>query len=174
MSINNLTPTREIVERLRVPLDALPQLQNYRGEIIAYCDGGCRPSNPGRGVAGIVLQGEAGLWLQHSVYLGENITNNQAELAAVLLALKWVSAMPEGRFLTIKLDSQVTCKLIETGRAKLAHLRELLREVKKPEQLAAWDVVWHPREENYLADEMVDYLYRLGLPEWHNLMAPSR
>ncbi|UZE93523.1 MAG: ribonuclease HI family protein [Candidatus Nealsonbacteria bacterium] len=57
-------------------------------KIIIYTDGGSR-GNPGPSAAGIVFYNEKGQpFKKYSQYLGEDLTNNEAEYLAVIFALK--------------------------------------------------------------------------------------
>lgn len=56
--------------------------------IIIYTDGGSR-GNPGPAAIGVVFCNEKGeVFKKYSEYLGENLTNNEAEYQAVIFALK--------------------------------------------------------------------------------------
>jgi ribonuclease HI len=56
--------------------------------IIIYTDGGSR-GNPGQAAAGVVFCNEKGeSFKKYSQYLGDNLTNNEAEYSAVIFALK--------------------------------------------------------------------------------------
>ncbi|XOB40725.1 MAG: ribonuclease HI family protein [Candidatus Nealsonbacteria bacterium] len=57
-------------------------------KIIIYTDGGSR-GNPGPGAAGVVFCNERGQsFKKYSQYLGDRLTNNEAEYQAVIFALK--------------------------------------------------------------------------------------
>lgn len=57
-------------------------------KIIIYTDGGSR-GNPGPAAAGIVFYNEKGqAFKKYSQYLGDYLTNNEAEYGAVIFALK--------------------------------------------------------------------------------------
>ena len=57
-------------------------------KITIYTDGGSR-GNPGAAAAGVVFYNEKGQsFKKYSQYLGESLTNNEAEYLAVILALK--------------------------------------------------------------------------------------
>ena len=57
-------------------------------KITIYSDGGSR-GNPGPAAAGIVFYNEKGqTFKKYSEYLGDNLTNNEAEYLAAILALK--------------------------------------------------------------------------------------
>jgi len=62
-------------------------------KIIIYTDGGSR-GNPGPSAAGAVFCNEKGqIFKKHSEYLGENLTNNEAEYQAVIFALQKFKAL---------------------------------------------------------------------------------
>jgi ribonuclease HI len=57
-------------------------------KIVIYTDGGSR-GNPGPGAAGTVFCNEKGeVFKKYSQYLGDNLTNNEAEYQAVIFAFK--------------------------------------------------------------------------------------
>lgn len=57
-------------------------------KIIIYTDGGSR-GNPGPGAAGVVFCNERGQsFKKYSQYLGDRLTNNEAEYQAVIFAFK--------------------------------------------------------------------------------------
>lgn len=57
-------------------------------KIIIYTDGGSR-GNPGPSAIGIVFTNERGqIFKRYSQYLGEDLTNNEAEYLAAIFALK--------------------------------------------------------------------------------------
>lgn len=62
-------------------------------KIIIYTDGGSR-GNPGPAAIGVVFSNEKGEIIKnYSEYLGENITNNEAEYRAVVVALQKFKAI---------------------------------------------------------------------------------
>ncbi len=57
-------------------------------KIIIYTDGGSR-GNPGKAAIGVVFCNEKGQTIKdYAEYLGDNLTNNEAEYSAVIFALK--------------------------------------------------------------------------------------
>jgi len=57
-------------------------------KIIIYTDGGSR-GNPGPAAAGVLFYNEKGQVIKkYSQFLGENLTNNEAEYQAIVFALK--------------------------------------------------------------------------------------
>lgn len=62
-------------------------------KIIIYTDGGSR-GNPGKAAIGVVFCNEKGQMIkEYSEYLGDNLTNNDAEYNAVILGLKKFKAL---------------------------------------------------------------------------------
>ncbi len=62
-------------------------------KIIIYTDGGSR-GNPGKAAIGVVFCNEKGQIIKkYSEYLGDNLTNNEAEYEAVIFALKKFKAL---------------------------------------------------------------------------------
>jgi len=62
-------------------------------KIIIYTDGGSR-GNPGLAGAGVLFCNEKGeVFKKYSEYLGENLTNNEAEYQAVIFALQKFKAL---------------------------------------------------------------------------------
>lgn len=62
-------------------------------KIIIFTDGGSR-GNPGPAAIGVVFCSERGeIIKKYSEYLGENLTNNEAEYEAVIFALKKFKAL---------------------------------------------------------------------------------
>ena len=53
-----------------------------------YCDGGCRPTNPGPGGYGVVVFNENNEIEDYVQYMEDETTNNQMELLALLCALE--------------------------------------------------------------------------------------
>src|SRR3989344_4402969 len=61
--------------------------------IVIYTDGGSR-GNPGKAAIGVVFYNEKGEAIKkYGEYLGDNITNNEAEYQAVIFALKKFKAV---------------------------------------------------------------------------------
>jgi ribonuclease HI len=58
-------------------------------DLIVYCDGGAR-GNPGPAAAAFAVIKDGKMFYKDSRFLGK-ATNNVAEYAAVVMALKWLS-----------------------------------------------------------------------------------
>lgn len=94
-------------------------------KLIIYIDGGAR-GNPGPGAIGVVIcdaQGE--VLKKYSEFLGEKITNNEAEYQALIFSLKKVKALfgkkkIKEMLLEIKSDSELLVKQLN-GLYKISH-----------------------------------------------------
>ena len=84
-------------------------------KIIIYTDGGSR-GNPGSSAIGVVFCNEKGQsFKKYSEYLGENLTNNEAEYQAVIFALQKFKALfgkelAKNTDLEVKSDSELLIK----------------------------------------------------------------
>ncbi len=77
-------------------------------KIIIYTDGGSR-GNPGLSAIGVVYCNEKGQNIkEYSEYLGDNLTNNEAEYKAVIFALKKFKVL-FGKQLAKKSEIEVRC-----------------------------------------------------------------
>jgi len=92
-------------------------------KIIIYTDGGSR-GNPGQAAAGVVFCNEKGQNIKkYSEYLGNNMTNNEAEYGAVIFALKKFKAvfgkkLAKNSEIEIKSDSELLVKQLN-GKYKI-------------------------------------------------------
>ena len=121
-----------------------------------FCDGACR-GNPGPASAGAVLFGKGGEVLAEiSERLGVT-TNNVAEYAALVLALKKARELGASS-VAVKADSQLVIRQL-TGQYKVKH-----PEMKKFHAEAmgllrgfpGWSAKHVPREENAHADRLAN------------------
>ncbi len=84
-------------------------------KVTFFTDGGAR-GNPGPAAAGIVFCNEKGeIFKKYAEYLGDKLTNNEAEYMAVILALKkfksfFGSKIAKVSTIIIKSDSQLLVK----------------------------------------------------------------
>ena len=132
-------------------------------KIIIYIDGGSR-GNPGKSALGVVLVNEKGQsFKKYSQYLGDNLTNNEAEYQALIFALKKVKALFGKKLATttdleIRSDSELLVKQIK-GEYKISEpkIQTLFLE--------AWNLkvdfkkikfTYIPREKNSEADALVN------------------
>jgi ribonuclease HI len=128
-----------------------------------YCDGGAR-GNPGPAAAAAVLFDAAQRVVdQASKYLGST-TNNIAEYEGLLLGLALAQAQGVQE-LKIKLDSELVVKQIN-GEYKVRHpgLKTLYKKAKsRLQSFRRWELAYVPREENTLADSLVNMAIDRGL-----------
>ena len=127
-------------------------------ELEVFCDGGAR-GNPGPAAAGIVIFCQKKVVFHAGVFLGRK-TNNEAEYAAVILALDWLNChWPDVKKVTFYLDSRLVVSQIN-GRFRLraANLRPLLAKVKNEIGKSRAKIYFThiPREKNYRADRLVN------------------
>ncbi len=84
-------------------------------KIIIYTDGGSR-GNPGRAAIGIVFCNEKGQVIKKfREYLGDNLTNNDAEYSAIIFSLKkfkvvFGKAIAETSDVEVRADSELVVK----------------------------------------------------------------
>jgi len=142
-----------------------------KSEIFVFCDGGAR-GNPGPGAAACVIKDSAGkARFLCGKYLGK-VTNNQAEYAAVELALATIRenyrAVKKARFF---LDSRlVVNQLNGLYKVKDPSLREVLFEVRQLESCLEEVYYQHiAREENTEADTLVNRVINQGYGFQHQL-----
>lgn len=75
-------------------------------KFVIYTDGGSR-GNPGRAAVGIVICNEVGQVVKkYGQYLGDNLTNNEAEYEAVIFALKKFKSL-FGKTLSGSTDTEI-------------------------------------------------------------------
>jgi len=132
------------------------------GKLITYTDGGAR-GNPGPAAGGVVIKNDIGeIVLKTSKYLGET-TNNVAEYEALVLALQKARGVFKAQKIKDKnlecyLDSELVVK-------QLNHEYKIKDENMQKLFIKVWNLtldfdnvkfIHIPREENKLADEMVN------------------
>jgi len=132
-------------------------------KIIIYTDGGSR-GNPGPAAIGVVFCNEKNQIIKkYSQYLGENLTNNEAEYQAVIFALKKFKALfgkklAKNTEIELRLDSELLIKQLE-GEYKI------LEPKIQPLFIAVWNLKLDfqkvkfkliSREKNKEADQMVN------------------
>lgn len=127
-------------------------------KIVVYTDGGSR-GNPGPAALGIYIET---LGKRYGEYLGEK-TNNEAEYAAILFALKKIKALTgkakaKETMVECRMDSELACR-------QLNHKYKIENEKLQPLFLVIWNLVLDfgsvvfvhvPREENTIADAEVN------------------
>jgi ribonuclease HI len=109
----------------RTSEDAAPASVPH-GAVVAYADGACS-GNPGpAGLGVVVIDGDERVEL--SEYLGDGLTNNIAELTAVLRVLDEVA--DSSRTVMIHTDSQYTIGVVQKGWKAKAN-KELVAELRE-------------------------------------------
>ncbi len=136
-------------------------------KIIIYTDGGSR-GNPGPAAAGVMFCNEKGQSIKEfSEYLGDELTNNEAEYKAVIFALKKFKAvfgkkLAKNSEIEIRSDSELLVKQLNAQ-------YKILNENIQPLFLEIWNLKFDfeklkfkriPREKNkqadYLANQALD------------------
>ena len=122
-----------------------------------YCDGASR-GNPGPAAAGALLREKASgkVLAEVSERLG-TATNNEAEYAALILALREAKRLGAVT-VSIKADSQLVIRQL-TGHYKVKHPEMKRRHAEAMALLSGfsgWDASHVPREENALADALAN------------------
>jgi len=132
-------------------------------KIIVYTDGGSR-GNPGSAAIGVVFYNEKKqLFKKYSEYLGENLTNNEAEYSAVIFALEKFKALfgkklAKSTEIEIKSDSELLVKQLK-GEYKVVEPKIQVLFLR------AWNLMIDfkkikftliPREKNKEADALVN------------------
>lgn len=114
--------------------------------LVLFCDGGSR-GNPGLAACGfVIIQGSVNVQdhkvislktksvlVQKGVFLGTDLTNNQAEWAGLYLALEWLKNQNlENKNLTILMDSNLVINQIQ-GKWKINknYLKDYFKKTKK-------------------------------------------
>ncbi len=132
-------------------------------KVIIYTDGASR-GNPGPGAAGVVFCNEKGEIVKtYSQYLGEKVTNNEAEYQAVIFALKKFIAvfgkkLAANSDIELKCDSELLVKQVK-GEYKLSNprIQELFIQVwNLRTDFGKINFKLIPREKNREADRMAN------------------
>ena len=132
-------------------------------KIIIYTDGGSR-GNPGKAALGVVFCNEKEQIIKkYGEYLGDNLTNNEAEYSAVIFALKkfkalFGKAIAEISEVEIRSDSELLVKQMN-GEYKLLDekIQKFFIEIwnlKMDFKKVKFKTI--PRENNKEADKMVN------------------
>ncbi|RLG12289.1 hypothetical protein DRN73_03045 [Candidatus Pacearchaeota archaeon] len=97
--------------------------------IYANSDGGAR-GNPGPGAIGVIIRKEGEIIIRHREFLGQRVTNNQAEYLGLIKALEIGSKITKN--LTCILDSELVVKqLLGEYKVKNPELLKLFLKVQK-------------------------------------------
>lgn len=130
-------------------------------KVILQTDGGAR-GNPGPAGAGVVISSETGEILKTAKkFLGEKLTNNEAEYLALLLGLENLQSLTDGgeeTEVSVRLDSELVVKQLNGEyKVKEPRLKELVQKVKNLSNFFPTITFTHiPREENKLADKLAN------------------
>ncbi len=132
-------------------------------KIIIYTDGGSR-GNPGPAAVGVMFCNEKGQSIkEYSEYIGDNLTNNEAEYKAVIFALKKFKAvfgkkLAKNSEIEIRSDSELLVKQINAQ-------YKILNENIQPLFLEIWNLKFDfkklkfkqiSRDKNKQADRLVN------------------
>lgn len=132
-------------------------------KFIIYTDGGSR-GNPGKAAIGVVFCNEKDQELKKfSDYLGDNLTNNEAEYSAIIFALKkfkavFGKALAKNTDIEIKADSELVVKQLN-GEYRLENLKiqQFFIEIWNLKfDFKAIKFKHIPREKNKEADRLVN------------------
>ncbi len=132
-------------------------------KLIIYTDGGSR-GNPGPSAIGVVITDERGnIIKEYGEYLGDHLTNNEAEYQAVIFALKKVKLLLGKKQLkTTSIEVRMDSELLE---------RQLngAYKIEDPKIIPLFITIWNlkidfgpitfihiPREKNQDADRLVN------------------
>jgi len=132
-------------------------------KIIIYTDGGSR-GNPGQAAIGVVFCNEKDQIIKkYGEYLGDNITNNEAEYSAVIFALKKFKALfgkkiAEVSDVEVRADSELLVKQLN-GEYKLENekIQKFFIEIWNLKiDFKSVKFKHIPREKNFEADHLVN------------------
>jgi len=130
---------------------------------IIYTDGGSR-GNPGKAAIGVVFCDENNQIIKKfSEYLGDNLTNNDAEYKAIIFALKkfksvFGKAVAQDADLEIRADSELVVKQL-TGKYRLTDpkIQQFFIEIWNLKfDFQSVEFKHIPRENNKEADKLVN------------------
>ena len=124
-----------------------------------HCDGGAR-GNPGPAASAYAVYNDLGeVIFSESKYLGL-ATNNQAEYAAVEMAVDWLNKNNITEPCEFYLDSMlVVNQLTGSFKIKNSELKEIYFRIKKiisEQKINLLNYIYVPREKNFLADSLVN------------------
>ncbi len=128
-------------------------------ELTVYCDGGAR-GNPGPAAAAFVVERDGRVIHKESRFLGR-ATNNEAEYAAVLLAVHWLLKNPKNydTAVLLVLDSELVAKQLSgIFKIKSEKLRNYFFSIKELERKIQAGLFYKSvsRNKNKLADFLVN------------------
>ena len=132
--------------------------------ISVYCDGLCKPYNPG-GVAAygfVIYEGKKKLSEGKGVIgQGKGMTNNVAEYTAAIEAMSWLLGHEyQGKKVTLASDSMLLVKQLSSSwRVRSERIRPLHRRASELARRLRVRFHWVPREENEEADGLSVHAY---------------
>ena len=132
-------------------------------KFIIYTDGGSR-GNPGKAAIGFVICNEKGQELKkYGEYLGDNLTNNEAEYWAVILALKKFKALfgkklTQNTSIELRADSELVVKQLNGEyRIENPKIKDFFIDIWNLKfDFKAVKFKYIPREKNKEADRLVN------------------
>ncbi len=132
-------------------------------KFIIYTDGGSR-GNPGKAAIGVVICNEKDQPVKkYGEYLGDGLTNNEAEYTALIVALKkfkagFGKALSEVADIEVRSDSELMVKqlngIYKVQEPKIQHFFMEIWNQKMDFQSIKFKHI--PREKNKLADALVN------------------
>lgn len=125
-------------------------------EIVIYSDGGSR-GNPGPAASAFVVTKNDQVIFSQSRYLGET-TNNVAEYTTVLMIVEWLAKNMSDSVL-VNLDSRLVERQLKGQyKVKEQKLEDIFLDIKHVilKNKINIKLIWHYRETNHLADELVN------------------
>lgn len=142
----------------RVPPDPCPLgVGVVTGRYVIEADGGSR-GNPGPAAYGTVVRDAADgrVVAEAAGYLGET-TNNVAEYTGLVEGLRIVARLDAAAVVEARLDSKLVVEQM-SGRWKIKHpdMRQLALQARDAFPPSQVSYTWVPREQNKLADALVN------------------
>ena len=124
--------------------------------ILVQFDGGSR-GNPGKAGSGVVIiKKNAWRWESYK-YLGDKVTNNEAEYEGILMGLRFIHTQQlHQEVIEVQGDSKLVInQLSGTWMCNAEHLYSKYEEAKQlMSQCATVQLTWIPREKNQTADRL--------------------
>jgi ribonuclease HI len=143
-----------------------------------YTDGLAEPTNPGIGTYGYVVYRDGKELKRGHGFDGDPVSNNHAEYAGLVEALKSVAALTDEE-IVVKSDSKMLAnqmagewkvsKKAYNSEAEGTYVDKYLEAKEVARKFSRLSFVWVPREENSQADELSRVSYREQLRRRANL-----
>ena len=130
----------------------------YFGEklkLIIEADGGSR-GNPGPAAYGCLVKKDDEIIFQEGKYIGVT-TNNVAEYSGLIRALEFCFSFEKDAEIEVRMDSKLVVQQM-SGNWKIKHenMKILAEKAKIAFPSKNVKYIWIPREENLLADELLN------------------